>query len=354
MKQEHVEEHCHTCKTPESRPLWQDHGLWGLALIAFVLLLGHVWAGARLVSHALWGYLSMAGWAVALGLLLGGLIEHYIPTEVVSRWLTGRHRRMIFASAGLGFLASSCSHGCLALSMELYRKGASVPAVITFLLASPWASLSLTLLILSLMGWHGLMVVLAALIVALTTGFIFQGLERRGIIGPNPHTVEVAADYSIAKDLKARFLERKWTPAAVAEDIKGIARGSWNLAQMVLFWVALGFTLSSVLGTVVPPGWWSRWMGPSFLGLLTTLAFATVIEVCSEGTAPLAVELFRRTGALGNAFTFLMAGVVTDFTELSVVWANMGPKVVGWVLVVTLPQVFLIGWLMNTLVLIRR
>ena len=291
---------------------------------------------------------------MALGLLLGWLIEHYIPTEVISRWLTGRHRRMIFASAGLGFLASSCSHGCLALSMELYRKGASVPAVITFLLASPWASLSLTLLILSLMGWNGLAVVLMALVVAVSTGFIFQWLEGNGLIGPNPHTVEVSADYSITADLRRRFIERRWTAGVVVEEMKAVARGSWNLAQMVLFWVALGFTLSALLGTVVPPGWWSRWMGPTPLGLLATLGFATVIEVCSEGMAPLAVELYHKTGALGNAFAFLMAGVVTDFTELSVIWANLGPKVVGWVLVVTLPQVFLIGWLMNMLVTMKR
>ncbi|MEK7330417.1 MAG: permease, partial [Candidatus Eisenbacteria bacterium] len=46
----------------------------------------------------------------------------------------------------VGFLASTCSHGCLALTIELYRKGASTPAVVSFLLASPWASMSLTLL----------------------------------------------------------------------------------------------------------------------------------------------------------------------------------------------------------------
>ncbi len=118
---------------------------------------------------------------------------------------------------------------------------------------------------------------------------------------------------------------------------------------MVLLWVALGFTLSALFGTVIPQGWWSHFLGPTIPGLLATMAFAAVIEVCSEGTAPLAVELYRRTGALGNAFGFLMGGVVTDFTELSVLWAAMGPRTVFWLMAVTLPQVFLLGMLMNWL-----
>ena len=118
---------------------------------------------------------------------------------------------------------------------------------------------------------------------------------------------------------------------------------------MVLLWVSLGFTFSAVFGTVLPQQWWMRFFGPSVGGLAATLGAATLFEVCSEGTAPLAVELYRRTGALGNAFGFLMAGVVTDFTELSAVWANLGGKTVGWLLVVTLPQVFLLGMVMNLL-----
>ena len=318
-------------------------------MLAVPLVLGRAWPAARPVADSLWGYLAKAGWAVALGLVLGGVIERYVPKEYISLWLTGRHRRTILASAGLGFLASSCSHGCLALSMELYRKGASVPAVITFLLASPWASLSLTLLIISLMGWAGLLIVLLALLVASATGFVFQRLEQRGLLEPNPHTVEVAAGFSIRKDLGRRFRQRSWDLKAFLDDFKGIARGSWGLAQMVLFWVALGFTLSALIGTLVPTGWWHRFMGPTILGLVVTMGIATALEVCSEGTAPVAVELYKQTGALGNAFGFLMAGVVTDYTELSVVWANLGRKAVGWLLLVTLPQVFLLGALMNWL-----
>jgi uncharacterized membrane protein YraQ (UPF0718 family) len=71
------------------------------------------------------------------------------------------------------------------------------------------------------------------------------------------------------------------------------------------------------------------------------------MEVCSEGTAPLAFELYRHTGAFGNAFAFLMGGVVTDYTELGALWTNIGRRTVLWLLVVTLPLVIVTGFVFN-------
>jgi uncharacterized membrane protein YraQ (UPF0718 family) len=90
-------------------------------------------------------------------------------------------------------------------------------------------------------------------------------------------------------------------------------------------------------------------MGPTLLGLVVTLALATVIEVCSEGSSPLAFEIYRQTGALGNGFVFLMAGVVTDYTEIGLLWSNLGRKVALWMPLVTVPQVIALGFLFNLL-----
>ena len=88
-------------------------------------------------------------------------------------------------------------------------------------------------------------------------------------------------------------------------------------------------------------------MGPTALGLIITLIVATILEVCSEGTAPLAFEIYRQTGALGNAFVFLMAGVVTDYTEIGLLWHNVGKRVAIWLPIITVPQVVALGILAN-------
>jgi uncharacterized membrane protein YraQ (UPF0718 family) len=68
----------------------------------------------------------------------------------------------------------------------------------------------------------------------------------------------------------------------------------------------------------VPTEIFATWFGATLLGLLTTLIAATIIEVCSEGSVPIAADLMTRAQAPGNAFTFLMAGAATDYTEIMV------------------------------------
>ena len=90
-------------------------------------------------------------------------------------------------------------------------------------------------------------------------------------------------------------------------------------------------------------------MGPTLLGLLVTLVLATIIEVCSEGTAPLAFEIFKQTNAFGNSFVFLMAGVATDYTEIGLIWSNIGKKTAIWLPIVTVPQIILLGYIFNNI-----
>jgi len=281
--------------------------------------------------------------------VIGGMIDRFIPRHYITDWLAGTRKRVILRSTLLGFLASTCSHGCLALAIELYRKGASVPAVISFLLASPWANMALTLIILSFFGYYGLLIILGALLTAWTIGLVFQRLSGKGWIESNPNTLPVDPSFSIRADMSRRFQGRRWGFPQWRDDLVGIYRGVVPLGRMVMGWVQLGLILGVVLGTLVPHSAFNQFFGASVGGIALTLAAATVIEVCSEGSAPLAFELFRQTGALGNAYVFLMAGVVTDYTELAALWANIGRRTVFWLLVASLPLVVFTGWAMNYL-----
>jgi len=292
-------------------------------------------------------YLKTIWWAVALGLLLGGVIDYYIPREYISKILASKRTSSIFNAVFLGFLMSACSHGILALSIQLHKKGASNPAVVSFLLASPWANLTITVMLAAFFGLKGLFIILAALLVAINTGFIFMFLEKKGLIESNKNIVAVAEGFSIISDLRRRIKNYVFGFNTLIADLEGIVRGAIALSDMVLWWIALGILIASVAGAYIPVHFFHRFMGPTLAGLLVTLVLATVIEVCSEGSSPLAFEIYRQTGALGNSFVFLMAGVVTDYTEIGLLWANVGRRTALWLPVVCVPQVLLLGYFMN-------
>jgi len=297
--------------------------------------------------RSLFMYLGRIWWAILLGLILGGVIDHFIPREYISHILAKPRKRTILYSVILGFFMSACSHGILALSIELHKKGASNPAVIAFPLASPWANLPRTIMLIAFFGLKALYMILCALIIAVTTGFIYQFLESRNLIERNENIKKTEEDFSVLKDLKQRIGAYRVSPGRISQDAKGVLSGSIALANMVLWWILIGMGLASLAAAYIPQGVFQNYMGPTVAGMAVTLIVATILEVCSEGTAPLAFEIYRQTAAFGNAFVFLMAGVVTDYTEIGLLWANVGRRTAVWLPVVAVPQVIFFGILAN-------
>ncbi len=288
------------------------------------------------LNHSLISYLRLIWWAVLLGLFIGGLIDYFVPDEFIFKVLGQRKKRTLFYAVIAGFFLSACSHGILAIAIQLYKKGASIPAVITFLLASPWANLPVTVLLFSFFGIKALWFILTAILIALITGGIFMILDKLQLIEPSKKPA-----------FKAQINWHNLKHFNLGSSLKGTWTSTVNLANMILWWMIVGFLLAAIIGAYVPGHIFMQYFGPTFTGLLLTLLFATIIEVCSEGSAPLAFEIFRQVGKLGNPFVFLMAGVVTDYTEIGLLWTNIGKKTALWLPIITVPQVMLAGWLFN-------
>ena len=290
------------------------------------------------LHQALLEYLAIVWWAVLLGLVLGGVIDYFVPDGFIVSLLGQRRPATLFNAVLAGFLMSACSHGILAISMQLYKKGASVPAVITFLLASPWANLPMTILLFGLFGVKALYFVLGAMVIALVTGYVFMILDRLGWIETSSPTADSG---QVTWDRVTRF--------NASEALRGITAGAMSLANMVLWWVLIGILAAALIAAYVPSHWFMTFLGPDALGISLTLLFATIIEVCSEGTSPVAFEIYKQTGVLGNPFVFLMAGVATDYTEIGILWSNIGRRTAIWLPVVTVPQIVLLGVVFNVL-----
>ncbi len=295
--------------------------------------------------EALRDYLSPIWWAVLLGLLVGGVIDYFVPSSYVMKYLSGRRKRTIFHSVILGFAMSACSHGILAIAMQLHKKGASTSSTIAFLLAAPWANMSITILLFSFFGLKALAIIFSAILIAIITGLIYQVLEARGVIEGGRGGAggsEDAGGFSIRQDVRKRWAGYKLSAGGLARDAKGVLSGSWALAKMVLWWILIGMIMASFVRAFVPADLFHHYLGATALGLLVTLAFATVIEVCSEGSYPMAFEIFRQTGAFGNSLVFLMAGVATDYTEIGLIWSNIGRRAAILLPVIAVPQILLV------------
>ncbi|MDD5505429.1 MAG: permease, partial [Candidatus Omnitrophica bacterium] len=104
----------HVCCHQASKGLFKNKLFLVSALTLVLVLLSYVLPVFVAFRNALFHYLKSIWWAVALGLFLGGLIEHYVPREYISKILSRKSPLTILNAVCLGFLMSACSHGILA------------------------------------------------------------------------------------------------------------------------------------------------------------------------------------------------------------------------------------------------
>jgi len=357
IKEEAKHCHCPSCASKPGTP-WYKEKLYIITIITIILLIISYFIPVLrdgFFKEFLY-YLSLIWWALLIGFLIGGVIDYFVPRVYIEKYLSRHQKRTIAYSIIFGFLMSACSHGILAIAIALYRKGASTSAVVAFLLASPWANLPITFLLFGFFGLRAALIIVSAIVIALITGLIFQKLEKRGLVECDKCKLgedhPVHEDFSIIKDIKRRWKNYEFNAKNNIEAIKGTIRGSWALTKMVMWWLIVGMIMAAVARAYIPTHLFEQYMGPTLLGLLVTLFFATIIEVCSEGSSPLAFEIYNKSvqagaPAFGNSFVFLMAGVATDYTEIGLIWHNIGRKAALWLPIITVPQILILGYLFN-------
>lgn len=327
-----------------------DFLLWGslvlfLAGVAAHLALptGPQWL--HVFGHTCYEMLTRAWWGLLFGIAAVALIGRF-PQELVAAIL-GRGGSVggLFRAVGAGVLLDLCNHGILMVGISLYKRGASLGQTMAFLIASPWNSLSLSLILAALIGWKWMLFfIFLSMVVALITGWVVDRLVDAGKLPPNPNATSLPQGYRIWPAVTGVISSLK--PGR--ENYLHLLREGISGSRMVLRWILFGFVLTGAIRVFVPEASFQQYFGPTVAGLFLTLLATTLLEVCSEGSSPIAADILTRAHAPGNAFVFLMAGAATDYTEIM----SLRDTTKSWkaslaLPLISTPQVMLIGWLIH-------
>lgn len=322
-------------------------GLIGVAIGYFVHLAIAPSGWLGMFSHSVFRLMNQMWIGLALGILALGFLGK-VPQKIVQGAM-GREGSFsgILRACFAGLFLDLCNHGILMVAAKLYERGVSYGQVLAFLIASPWNSLSLTLILFSLIGFKWtLLFIVGSAVVAIFTGLLASLLVKRTSLPENPNTIVFDDNYSFKSEVKKSWseaiLDRKFFSSAL---INGVRE-----SRMIVRWLLLGTLLAACLTTFVPPDAFSKYFGPTVLGLMVTLVGASIIEVCSEGSVPIAAELLNTANAPGNSFTFLMAGAATDYTEIAILKEATGSWKLTFLLpLLALPQIVVLGILFNSM-----
>lgn len=342
------------CSAGEGSQKRPDYLLWVSGIIVLGCYLLHIfWKQdvglphwLEIMSGGIYELVNRMWWGIVAAVVFVGVLER-IPRElVISALGAGGTIHGILRATLAGVLLDLCSHGILMVGTKLYERGASIGQVMAFLIASPWNSLSLTIILMALIGvgWT-IAFILLSMAVGVATGIIFDRLVARGKLP--------ASHYQLENVSPRPLLSGLWDVIKGGDySLKGVTALLWDGlrdSRMVFRWLFFGLVLATAIRAFVPMDTYQTLFGPTVAGLFLTLFFATIIEVCSEGSTPIAADLVTRAAAPGNGFTFLMAGIATDYTEVMVVKdTTRSWKIALFLPLISLPQVLIIGWILNS------
>ena len=105
-------EECPSCHAAAGK--WYKNKIFlSVSILSIICVLSYFFLFLEPFRKSILMYISKIWWAVLLGLVLGGMIDHFVPREYISHVLAKRRKRTVFYAVGLVFLMSACSQGIL-------------------------------------------------------------------------------------------------------------------------------------------------------------------------------------------------------------------------------------------------
>ncbi len=347
-----AENHTHTpsCYDTGNKTDWLLRICGSVILLTYIAVLlnlpGQINIGAvTLFAQSVFELINTMWVGIVLGIIMIGLLAQ-IPRELVMSALGTRSGVSgILRATAAGVLLDLCSHGILMVGSKLYERGASLGQVMAFLISSPWNSFSLTLVLITLIGWGWtLAFIILSMLIAVISGLLFDYLVGRKILPANQASRDLPSDFRFWPAVRNELGNASYKPGSL---LRLLITGIKD-SRMVMRWIFFGVILAALIRAVMPLDLFETYFGPTLVGLTLTVVVATIMEVCSEGSTPIAADLLTRANAPGNSFAFLMTGVSTDYTEVMVLKETTSSwRIALFLPLVTVPQVLTIAYLMN-------
>jgi hypothetical protein len=303
--------------------------------------------------------LLLAAPFLLLGLVVAGLLHVLLPTSFIQRWMGRPGLSGVSMAAFIGVPLPVCSCGVVPISVELRRKGASLPASQSFLITTPESSIDSILFTYGLMG-PVLAVArpVAAFFTAVLGGVMSiawldeeeaeAGKEVEAAPSEDPccghdhgdgdedHDHSHGVSYEGAPRAHAAlgaFLRRPYRRERIGELDREVVRpslryGFGELLDDLAFWLFLGVVLAGVLGALLPSDLSAWGLGEGLLPMVLMLLVGIPLYMCASASTPIAAALMAKGISPGAALVFLLAGPATNAATLVLLTRTFGRRFV--------------------------
>lgn len=285
--------------------------------------------------ESLKGYFIEVAPALIIGFLLSGIINEFVPSGWVERYLGKPGARPILYSSVIGTILPICCWGSLPVAISFYKKGSRIGPILAFLVTTPATSVSALMVSYNLLGPRfTVYIFFSVILMGMTIGilgnlFAFEPKRPQDAICPECGKAKSCCDQEkgpkgrMASILKFSFIE-------MPKDL--------GLEIMV------GLILAALVATLIPIGRLIELYLAGFWAYPLSTVFGLIMYFCSTASVPLVDALLRQGMNVGAGLVLLLVGPITSYGTILVLKKEFGLKILIFYISSICILAILLGW----------
>jgi len=273
-----------------------------------------------------------------LGLLIAGLMNSWVPTQILSQHL-GEGKLAIIKAAIIGAPLPLCSCGVIPVATELRRSGASAPATSAFLVATPETGVDSVSVSYALLGpVFAIYRPITAILSAIVTGLLVSTIKNEFVPVSTKSTKSKSCCAS-KKITEPAPEEKSGCCAGTATEnssgkavtffsktSSGIHYAATKLIDDLILWLLVGLIFATLVKTFLPASFLLSY-GSGIGAMLVMIIISIPMYICATASTPVAAGFILAGISPGTALVFMMAGPATNISTLGVIRNEMGTGV---------------------------
>lgn len=276
--------------------------------------------------------------ALAVGFLISGIINEFIPTGWVEKHLGEKGIKPILYSTVIGTIIPVCCWGSLPIALSFYLKGASLGPILAFLVATPATSVNALIVVGKFLGLKfAIYTFFSVIIMGVVMGLVGNLFKIR----PREGQIETCSDCEKEKDscnihLKKNFKDR----------IISILKYAFiTMPKEIGLETFAGLVLAAVVATINPIGVFVKKYFTGIYGYLFALTFGLLMYMCATMSVPLVDALIHQGLNVGAGFVLLIVGPITSYGTILVLQKHFGGKILFTYLLVISTTAIILGYI---------
>ncbi len=257
------------------------------------------------------------------GFLIAGLLHVLLPTHLVRSQLGSSGMGPVVKASLFGVPIPLCSCGVIPVSMSLRQSGASVPAVVSFLISTPQTGVDSILVTWGMMGpVFAVYRPIVAFVTGVISGFLTKFTAESDVSEKQPDNEQA----DCCKEDNNKAGAKNNNTQKNSKFSRMFRHGFVTLPRDIGTSMLIGLMIAALLSLVVPEDFFAEYLPSGILAMVIMLFLGVPVYVCSAASVPVAAALVSKGLTAGAAMVFLMTGPATNTVTLVTIWNRLGRR----------------------------